>query len=411
MESMQTNNQLASKCLISGEPMVKIVDLGMHPYADTFINAKQLGLSEPVLPLEVYLNSDLGQIQLGYITDDFERYNLYAYSYTSSNSKFSRDHWDNYYQSVKKRFRISNKKVLEIGSNDGYLLNHFASDNVVLGIDSSDAMCEIASAKGLKMMSAIFGSDVANNIKKQDGTFELIMANNVFNHSNAPVDFAKGVSTLLSDDGIFVFELPYWKDTFTSKKFDQIYHEHVSYFTVKSSYYLLKEAGLEIVDIEEVDYHGGSIRVFAKRSHSTELTEKISSAIKVEEELGLFKAETYVEWQKEIQHSRNVFLKRLYDIRVDNPHIPIIGVGAAAKANTFLNYYNLDASVLDYITDSSEFKQGKYTPLTRIPVVSDDIFATYNEVYALILSWNISDILKQILLKINPNIQFIDIEA
>ncbi len=409
MELKQTNSQLTRNCLITGEPVIKILDFGMHPYADTFISKEQLGLSEPVFPLEVYLNPDSGQIQLGYITDDFERYNLYSYSYTSANSQFSRDHWDNYYQTVKDRLKIVNKKIFEIGCNDGYLLNHFSADNVVLGVDSSQKMCDLMSEKGIDAVNGIFSKNLAENIKNKHGKFKLIIANNVFNHSNNPVDFAKGVFDLLSEDGVFVFELPYWQDTFKSKKFDQIYHEHVSYFTIKSSYHLLKAASLEIFDFEKVDYHGGSIRVYARKSNDPILINKISDAIKGEEELGLFRSETYVEWQKELCRNRNLFLRRLYDIKINYPDIPIIGVGAAAKANTFLNYYRLDASVLEYITDSSEYKQGKFTPLTRIPIVSDDIFGNYDEVYALILSWNISDSLKQVLLKINSKIKFIEL--
>lgn len=409
MESKQTSNQLTTKCLIAGEPVFKILDLGMHPYADTFIGKEQLGLSEPVLPLEVYLNPDSGQIQLGYITNDFERYNLYAYSYTSSNSQFARDHWDNYYKTVKDRFGMVGKKVMEIGSNDGYLLNSFLLENGVLGVDSSKQMCDLSVEKGINTMHAIFNKNVADNIKHTHGTFELIIANNVLNHSNNPLDFVKGVYDLLSGDGVFIFELPYWKDTVQSKKFDQIYHEHVSYFTIKSSYNLLKAAGLEIFDYEHVDYHGGSIRVYSRKSSNPALIDKISDAIKSEDEIGLFRSETYIVWQKELLISRNVFLRRLLDIKINQPDMPIIGVGAAAKANTFLNYYRIDASILDYITDSSEYKQGKFTPLTRIPIVSDDIFGNYDEVYALILSWNISDSLKQILLNINSNIKFIEL--
>lgn len=409
MELKPTSNQLVCNCLITGGPVVKIIDLGMHPYADTFISKEQLGLSEPVFPLEVYLNPISGQIQLGYITNDFERYNLYSYSYTSANSQFSRDHWDNYYTTIKERFDIKNKKVIEIGCNDGYLLNQFSGKNFILGVDTSKQMCNIMSEKGIKNINDSFNEKLAKQIKNEHGSVDLIIANNVFNHSNNPLDFARGVAELLSDNGVFVFELPYWEDTFKSKKFDQIYHEHVSYFTIKSSYNLLKLVGLEIFDFEKVDYHGGSIRVFSRKSKNPALLDKISSTIKCEEELGLFKPETYILWQKELLEKRNLFLKRLYDIKTNFPDVPVIGVGAAAKANTFLNYYKLDASILKYITDSSDFKQGKFTPLTRIPIVSDDIFKDYAEVYALILSWNISISLKQILLKLNSKIKFIEI--
>jgi hypothetical protein len=152
-------------------------------------------------------------------------------------------------------------------------------------------------------------------------------------------------------------------------------------------------------------YHGGSIRVYAKKIGTSEVSERVAEFQVKENDLNLFDMRTYVKFQKHIIESRNTFLKELYKLKSEGA--VIIGVGAAAKANTLLNFYNLDSSVLDYVTDSSEFKQGKYTPLTRIKIVPDDIFAAYEEVYALILSWNISNQLIANLSKINPKIKFI----
>ena len=166
---------------------------------------------------------------------------------------------------------------------------------------------------------------------------------------------------------------------------------------------------MDMFDFEIVDYHGGSIRVFARISETGYFNKFISDAIKKEEELGLFEPNTYIEWQNKLVKKRDKFLNELYMLRCENPCIPIIGVGAAAKANTFLNYYCLDKTVIKFITDSSIHKKGKYTPLTRIPIVDDKIFENYTKVYALILSWNISDTIKEALKKINPNIQFIQI--
>jgi SAM-dependent methyltransferase len=408
MEKKLIKNTFNKKCLITGGSLIKILDFGMHPYADTFISEDQLSLTEPILPLQVYLNIDSGQIQLGYITDDYERYNLYTYSYTSSNSKFARDHWDNYYKRIKELYKIKNNLVVEIGSNDGYLSQHFLEDNnIVVGVDPSEEMCSIAAKKGINICNNIFNENEAKNILNNFGKAKLIIANNVFNHSNEPLSFIKGVNNLLDDDGVFVFELPYWGSTVNSKKFDQIYHEHISYFTVKSSYHLLSKVNLRITDIELVDYHGGSLRIYCQKGIPSENNPKVFNWINKEEEEGLFNPGTYIKWQQEILQDRNKFLKNLYELKLSNPGIPIIGVGAAAKANTFLNYYNIDNTVLDYVTDSSKYKQEKYTPLTRIPIKGDEIFSIYINVYALILSWNISDSLKENLLKINPNIKFI----
>jgi len=397
------------RCLISNKPVTKILDLGMHPYADTFIPKQMLGLTEPVFPLQCYLNSDSGQVQLGYMTHDYDRYNLYTYSYTSSNSKFAKAHWDAYYKQLKQTLGVSDSLVVEIGSNDGYLAYQFLQDgNTVVGVDSSALMCKIAEEKGLTTVNSVFNSDTAAELLEGYGKASLIIANNVFNHSNNPVDFAVGIANLLDDNGVFVFELPYWKCSVESGKFDQVYHEHVSYFTIKSSFNLLAKAGLNLVDFEVVDYHGGSIRVFAKKAkQDIVMVDKVQRTIKEETSMGLFDPDTYRQWQADLVRSRDKFLGKLYTIKYLEPEVPIIGVGAAAKANTFLNFYNLDSSVLDYVTDSSEHKQGKYTPLTRIPIVGDEVFAQYPKAYALILSWNISNDLKDILLNINPNIKFL----
>ena len=410
MDMTQTSTIFNDKCLITGEKMHKILDFGMHPYADTFLSENHLHLSEPVFPLECFLNPNSGQIQLGYITNAYDRYNLYAYSYTSSNSSFAKKHWNLYHDTLLKKYNINNSTVIEIGANDGYLSHLFLKENnKVISIDSSKEMCELAKNRGLIVYNQLFDFQFSNEIIKAHDKANLVIANNVFNHSNFPVDFAKGVCNMLSQDGVFVFELPYWGSTYESDKFDQVYHEHVSYFTVKSSYNLLKIAGLDLIDFEIVDYHGGSIRVYAKKSLPDYANNKIFEAIKKEEELGLFDIETYKNWQKKLLSQRDIFLRNLYTLKVNNPDTPIIGVGAAAKANTFLNYYCLNKSVISFITDSSIHKQGKYTPLTRIPVVDDSIFSTFPKVFALILSWNISNDLKEVLKKVNPNIKFINI--
>lgn len=401
-------NQNSKKCLVCNHGLEKILDLGMHPYADTFINESQLGISEPVLPLEVFLCQKCSGIQLGYLSNDFERYNLYSYSYTSANSAFSRNHWDKYAETMIKRFDIKGKSVIEIGSNDGYLINKFKENNKVIGIDPSKTVAQIAkSTYGIQTITDLFSLQNSNRVKKKFGKANLIIANNVFNHSNKPLDFAKGVKNLLTEDGVFVFEMPYWLDTIQSKKFDQIYHEHVSYFTVKSSYNLLAKAGLEIFDTEEVEYHGGSLRIYAKptKDDSPKKIKKVQDMINKEEKFGLFKISTYIKFQKDITLVRDKFLSKVFNLKAKGFHI--IAVGAAAKGNTFLNFYKLDKTIIDFVTDSSKHKQGKYTPLTRIPIVGDEIFKKYKKVYALILSWNISTTLKKNLKKINSEITFI----
>lgn len=386
----------------------KIIDLGMHAFADTFVKQNQLGLSEPVYPLECFLNKNSGEIKAGVKTEQHDRYVDYDYSYTSSNSEFSRNHWRNFAREVDEKIKLpKGSKVVEIGSNDGFLTKEFKNmGHQVLGVDPSPYVANLASKLGVETYCDFFGSKVGEDIKEKVGEADLIVANNVFNHANDVEDFTIGVTNLLKNNGVFVYEVPYWYNTIRDKKFDQIYHEHVTYFTVKFSYELLRKYGLEIVDVQVVDYHGGSLRVFARKSKETSPQTLVDDMIKKEEDFGLFDENTYKEFMRNLRQQRNNFLKEVCEIKLRGH--PIVGVGAAAKGNTLLTFYKLDNSMLDYITDSSEHKQGKYTPLTRIPITGDEIFAEYNEVYALILAWNISDAIKENLKKINSRIKFLE---
>jgi len=401
-------SKFLSDCLITGNPVQKILDFGQHSYADTFIAENQLHLSEPVFPLQLFLNPESGLIQLGYMSDDEERYNLYEYSYTSSNSKISRKHWDEFAAHAISKYG-NYQFAVEIGSNDGYLIGQFnKSGRKILGVDCSKQMCDTANANGVRSIQRVFGVSVANEVLNSDGKADIIIANNVFNHSNNPLDFAKAVAALLSDDGVFIFEVPYWLIMIQSNRFvDMVYHEHISYFTVKSCLNLLNAAGLEMVDFEIVDYHGGSLRVEAKLKSDNQNKEKILNAIEEETAAGLYDVEFYNRFQKKLELDRANWLKKFYELLENDPGAVVIGVGAAAKANTWLNWHRLDKTLLHCITDASKSKQGKYTPLSRIPIRGDDEFTKHERPYALILSWNISDELKQILLKINPNIRFI----
>jgi SAM-dependent methyltransferase len=398
-------------CLVcQSSNLTKIIDLGIQPFADTFIPDSRLSESDKVYPLSCDLCNDCGQIQTSCITDPQDRYIFQDYSYTSSNSSFSRDHWDDYAKAVVDKTSLEpNSFIVEIGSNDGYLSEQFLKlGHQALGVDPSPYMAELAKKRNIDTVVEVFDPAVGKKIYAQYGKAQLIVANNVFNHADAPLEFAKAAAELLDTDGTFIFELPYWISGLKTHKFDQIYHEHVSYFTVTSSAKILESVGLQIVDVKLVDYHGGSIRVFAKHKDAAQkVTENVQLMMEEEKSCGTFEPQTYIRFTKHILGQRNKFLGKLYEIKSVGK--PIIAVGAAAKGNTFLNFYNLDNTLIDYVTDSSPHKQGKYTPLTRIPICGDEIFADYDEVYALILSWNISNKLKVILLDINFKIKFLSL--
>ena len=402
---------MRKKCLICNKKKLKkILNLGTQPFADSFITKSDLKKKEPLKKLELDICLNCGNVQTRYSTNTFQRYNLYNYSYTSSNSNFSRTHWANYAKSLIKDLHISkNSKVFEIGSNDGFLLKNFKdySRCYVVGADASNYMSKLSIKNKIKTYQMIFNYNASKKLVKNEGKFDLVVANNVFNHSDKPLDFLKGVQNTLSDNGVFVFELPYWLDSVLSKKFDQVYHEHVTYFNFKMISNLIKNTNFHILKIRKVDYHGGSIRVFLKKT--TKLIKKnyINKFIKKELDSGLFKLKTYDNLQSFILKKKDLIHKKINNLK-QKKNI-IAGIGAAAKANTLINTFDLNTKHIDFITDASKHKIGKFTPKSRIPIYNDKILTRYENIYAIILSWNISKTLKKKLIKINNRIKFIGI--
>src|SRR3989338_3960300 len=403
---------IRDKCLIcDSNNLVQIIDLGSHPFADTFVPESKISEPDLIYPLVCDLCIECGNIQTKYSTNPLDRYSNIDYSYTSSNSAFSRGHWEKYAQNITEQLNLKkNSFVVEIGSNDGYLTEQFLkNNNKVLGIDPSPYMAELAKDRNVPTIIGLFGTEYSREILDKYGEIDLVIANNVFNHSDNHLDFVTCVSNILKKDGSFVFEQPYWIDTLKSGKFDQIYHEHVSYFTVRSLKKLLARVGLVISYVKIVDYHGGSLRIIAQKKEHCKESESVEKMISEEQRNGAFESETYKKFMDKTRLQRSKFLERI--CRIKEEGYKIIAVGAAAKGNTFLNFYRLDNTLIDYVTDASPHKKGKYTPATRIPIVGDEIFSKFDKVYALILSWNIADILKEKLAVFNKNIEFISPES
>lgn len=387
---------------------LKIIDLGFHPFADTFIKKNQLNYSEPVFQLSCYLNKRTGVIRNTIITDEKSRYNLYDYSYTSSNSIYSKNYWETYSTYIKKELNVkNNSKILEIGSNDGFLLTCLKKyTKNIWGIDASKFMCSIAKKNKIKTFNLIFNKKSSQKIKNKIGKVDIIISNNVLNHSNDVLNFILGVKELLKQDGSFVFELPYWYNLVLKEQFDQIYHEHVNYFTIKSSQFLLKKCGFKIVKIKETEYHGGSIRVHAKISRSKKINLETKKYIYKETRAGLFNEKTYIRMMNNLNKRKVSFLKKI--IHFKNQNYKIIGIGAPAKGNTFLNFLRLDNVLIDFITDSSKFKINKYTPLSRVPIVADNYLKKIkSKICIIFLSWNLEKIIKPELIKMKNKLKII----
>ena len=242
-------------------------------------------------------------------------------------------------------------------------------------------------------------------IKRRFGKADIIIANNVFNHSNDPNNFIKGVNNLLKQNGLFVFEQPNFSIGAVSLKFDQIYHEHVSYFTAKNIKSILNKNKFNINYIATNDYHGGSLRTIAFKNHGNFKKFNTKNLIRKEMKKGIYKINFYKNMMKKINFKKKKILIKINKFKKDK--YIIAGIGAGAKANTFLTYYGLNNKIVNFLTDSSKFKQNKLTPVTRILIKDDNYLKKYKRIACIILSWNISKLIFQKIKKINKRAKFL----
>ena len=275
--------KLRDKCLSCNSKNLKeIINLGLHSFADRFIYKKNLKNKDPKYPLILDLCINCKFIQSRTITDPKKRYSEIDYSYTSSNSNYSKKHWKDFAKKIDRELNVKGKTLYEIGSNDGFLLHKFKLMGAnVLGIDASKFMTKI-SKKKVNTINCIFNFNQSKKIKKKFGQADIIIANNVFNHSDNPRNFLKGIYNLLKKESIFIFEQPYFAKGLYSFKFDQIYHEHISYFTSKNIKSLLEKNNFKIVSMKKNGYHGGSLRTTCVKKISNIKVNKIDRLINSE---------------------------------------------------------------------------------------------------------------------------------
>ena len=399
------------KSLITGGETVEILDLGLHGYADSFFAPEEEEKASFGLPLICRLDVETGLVQTQVVTNPIDRYSGVDYSYTSSNSETARRHWDSFAEYVRQRRSTRESKVLEVGSNDGYLLSQFSNEALqITGVDASPYMSNLASEQGIQTLQGIFGEDenVLEELLDRSESYDLIFANNVLNHSNNPVSFVKTVANLLSKDGEFTFEVPYWLESVTSLHFDQIYHEHVTYLTVTSAEKLLEAAQLHISNVELVDYHGGSLRISATHTKPDFMPTNLLHYKSMEAAEDLRNPSRYERYFKQVLKQKEDFLTKLDELSILEDEV-VFGIGAAAKANTLLTFYGLDRNRIKFILDASRYKQGKITPVTKIPIYPDSHLESQTGGIGIILAWNIGDSVRKHLFKINPNIEVIGI--
>jgi len=400
---------IRKKCLCCNTTRLKeVLNLEQHSFADRFIPKKIKTHKDPTYPLILDMCQTCKFFQLRYITNPEARYNEIDYSYTSANSKYAIDHWNKYFIDVAKQMKTISKKILEIGSNDGYLSKLFADNkSSTVSVDASSFMVKVSKKKGLVSENLLFNFENSIKLKKKYGRQDIIIANNVFNHSDNPKDFLRGVKNILGSEGIFIFEQPYFSKSIIEEKFDQIYHEHISYFTVLNIYNLLKKSDFKILSISFNDYHGGSIRTFATLNKNNLKTFNAKDLIRKEIDSKIYNLTFFKNLFKKIKLKKIQIREKILSYKKKG--FTIACIGAAAKANTILTYYELNSKLIDFITDGSKFKINKFTPKTRLEIKNDNELKKYKKIICIILAWNINKLLKKKLLKINKNIKFLNI--
>lgn len=366
--------------------LVKVIDLGSQPLANAFLRTRDDIDGEEKYPLEVYVCEDCHLAQLIHVVDKETLFSDYIY-FSSGMPKLS-NHFHKYAEDIIARFLSDNNDlVVEIGSNDGILLQFFKDKGFrVLGVDPAKNIAPVAEARGVPTIADFFSLRIADQIMAQHGQAKTIMGNNVVAHINDYEDLGRAVKKLLAPDGVFVFEAPYLVDMFQNLAFDTIYHEHLNFLAIRPLLHLFKRWGLEIFDVLIVPAQGQSIRVFVGHRGAHPIHERVNGCILQEIDTGLHEIASYRRLADRIDTARQKVTAILQEFRAEGKRIA--AYGAPAKGNTVLNYYGIGEETLDFAMDELPSKQGFLTPGTHVPVI-DRATAQKNEPNAyLLLAWN-----------------------
>jgi D-mycarose 3-C-methyltransferase len=353
------------------------------PPSNGFVGSPEA--DEQYFPLDVVLCESCNHVQLQHTVD--REFLFSEYHYFSSASDPMHDHFGAYADTLESEYLAPDDFVVEIGSNDGILLSQFSDNIQTLGVDPAENVVEAARERGVETITAFFSPDVAETIRADYGAADAICANNVVGHIDELQGLLQGLDSLLAPDGMFVMEVPYLVDLFSNHQFDTIYHEHISYFSVRALEHLVQQYDMELFHVERLDIHGGSIRAFVQRkSTDRSPSKKVSDLKKLELAMGLDRRETYDNFAQRVQQTRAQITTLLESLREDGKRI--VGYGAPAKGNILLNYCDIGPETLEYLLDTTPKKQGTFSPGMNIPLRDPDEFSDNPPEYALLLAWN-----------------------
>jgi 2-polyprenyl-3-methyl-5-hydroxy-6-metoxy-1,4-benzoquinol methylase len=381
------------KCRFSGRPLKHtFVDLGMSPLANSYIKPEQLNAAEKSYPLRAWVAEDSFLVQL----EEFESpdHIFSDYAYFSSFSESWLRHAKTYTDLMVQRFGFNKThQVIEIASNDGYLLQYFKEKGVpVLGIEPAANVAKVAEKeRGIPSVVRFFGVATAKQLAADGQRADLLLGNNVLAHVPNINDFVAGMKIVLKPTGIITMEFPHLLRLIQENQFDTIYHEHFSYLSFLTVEKIFAHHRLTLFDVEELPTHGGSLRIYGRHTEATTPTvsERVTKLKEKEIAFGLTRMETYEAFGEKVKETKRKLLRFLIDAKAAGKSI--VGYGAAAKGNTLLNYCGIRTDFIDYVVDRSPHKQGLALPGTHIPIqLPEKIFETKPD-YLLILPWNLKD--------------------
>ena len=393
---------ILSKCrLCNSKKLFKFLDLGFHPPSDQF--KKKIELNNPTIyyPLQVCSCLSCGFKQLNYVVEPKILYQQ-NYPYESSLTNQGKKHYDEFARSVVKEYNLNkNDLAVDIGSNTGVLLSVFKKNKLkVIGIDPASNICKIAVKRGIPTINSFFDRNAVNKILKKNGKAKVITGTNVFAHVNNLRFFIKNIKKLIhKKKGVFVIEVPHFLHLIKYLEYDTVYHEHLSYITVVPLVSFFKKFDLEIVDVQQRDIHGGSIRMFISGIGNYKMKNTVVKICRMENKAKLNSKKVLINFQKKVIQNRIRLTSLLTKLKKMKKRVVVLS--APAKGMTLLNYCKIDTNFVDYATEKSSIKQGLYTPGGNIPVYSDNKILKSKPDYALLLAWNFS---KEI---IKNNIKFL----
>ena len=387
-----TNQPNISKCRFCGEPLrYTLVDLGMSPLCESFLSSEQVNQMEPFYPLHVYVCEKCYLAQLEeYVSPE----NIFTeYAYFSSYAVTWLQHAENYTRMMIERFKLNGESfVVEVASNDGYLLQYFVQKNIpVLGIEPAKNVAKVAVEKGVPTLTEFFGVNLARQLCDDGKQADLIAGNNVLAQVPDINDFVGGLKILLKSTGVITIEFPHLMRLVEENQFDTIYHEHFSYFSFITAEKIFAAHGLTLFDVEELPTHGGSLRIYGRHTESDAhpITDRAKQMHEREIAAGFTKMEHYSAFGEQVRETKRKLLSFLVEAKRDGKSIA--GYGAPGKGNTLLNYCGIRTDFLDYTVDRNPYKHGKFLPGTHIPIYPPEKIRETKPDYVFILPWNFKD--------------------